>query len=152
MKIKVTNKISIVFLCTISIALLAGCATDKEIYRDKNISIERIDSIMASITHADLYKTKESKIVLHGELKKKGYHRGQIPGHLDIELINLEGKIFNKAQINYNLRGSKFGVSLFSIVIPVDPASLSSVRVIHHNAGSHKLNVKISPWQDVNPH
>lgn len=146
---KTGTKIRILFIHMASIALLGSCASYKDIYYDKQINIEKIDSIKARITHANLYKTAENKTVLHGQLKKRGYRLGQIPGHLDIELINLEGRIFKKAQINYSLRDGKLGVSLFSILIPADATSLSSIRVIHHNAGLHKLNSKVSPWQDI---
>ena len=135
----------------VSMTLLTGCATYKEYENDKEITIEKTDSIMAHITRVGLYKTEGNEIKLRGELKRKPYLLAPIPGHLDIELVGLKGKVIKQTQLNYRRKSTKSLISYFSISLPVEPALLSAVRIKHHNAGSHSSDLKLSPWQDVNP-
>lgn len=141
---------SILIPCIVSMILLSGCTTYKELDKDKKITIKRTDSIMAYITRAKLYTTEDKKIVLRGELKRKPYLLAPIPGHLDIDLIDLNGKVIKQTQLNYRRRSTKSRISYFSIPLPVDPVTLGAIEIKHHNAGSHKSGIISSPWQDVN--
>ena len=135
----------------VSAALLSSCATYKELGSDKKIAIETIGSLMARITRAGLYTDEENKIMLRGELKRRAFLRAPIPGHLDIELVNLKGKVVKSTQLEHRSRGGKSRISYFSIHLPVKPSLLSLVRIKHHNAELHRTKLKLSPWQAVNP-
>lgn len=151
MNSKTRSKTTVVLAGIAIMISLAGCSTYKELVNDKNIAIERVDSPAARILHAGLYSTKSKSIILHGELKRKVYLRRRTPGHLDVELVNLSGKVFKEAEFNYYRRMSKKSrISMFSIPIPTELSLISAVRIVHHNARSHKSDSNKSAWRNVN--
>lgn len=145
------NKLKVIFLSIVAIISLAGCSTYKKFESENKIVIKSIDSIIARITRASLYTTEPNVILLRGKLKRTNFQSGSIPGHLDIELFNLDGVVFKKAEVKYWQQGGKYSDSTFSIPIPVDSTSLSMVRITHHSIGSHTTILKPSPWQDITP-
>ena len=149
MAYKINFKINTLLLSIVSMTLLTSCATYKKIDSDKKVTIEQTGSIMARITSADLYKSENNEVKLRGELKRTTFLKAPIPGHLDIELVDLNGKIIKETQLNYIRKHSKSRFSRFSITLPVEPDLLSIIRIKHHNASSHRSNSKSSPWQDV---
>ena len=130
---------------------MVGCSTSQEVISNSNIIIEKVSSMDAKITQAGLYKTESKNILLRGKLKRQFFVRNaQVPGHLRIELISLKGKLFKAAEFNYGRKNNHLDKLSFSILIPVDPALISKVRVIHHQARSHSITSNDAVWRDVN--
>ncbi len=135
-------------IITTGIILLSGCSTYTEFVGDKKLVVEKVGSTYARITHASLYTVESNQILLRGKLKRRSFQRGAIPGHLDVQLMNLDGKIFKEGEFRYSQKGSISRVSLFSIPIQIDPALISTVRIAHHVFGSHPAFVK-PLWRDI---
>lgn len=135
---------------TISIAILAGCSTYKPLDSGTSVNIEKVETIQARITRAELYKNDQGEIILLGELQHPAYLRAPIPGHLDIELAGLNGKVMKETQWTYRQRYARSRTSHFSITIPVKINILSAIRVKHHYIGPHETDLKsASPWRNV---
>ena len=149
--ILILKKTIITFVSGALLTLLAGCSAYKEFVTDKKITIERIHSNTARVTRARLHLTENNKTILRGDLLLQQTHfKGKIPGHLHVELINFEGAVFKKTEASYQRKNHHSRLSVFFISIPVEPALISSVRVIHHDLRSHIANSEKSSWIDVN--
>jgi len=143
------KKLKIILSSIVVLISLVSCSTYKNLESKNNIVINSIGSNVAKITSAGLYTTEANVILLRGKLKRTIFQSGAIPGHLDIELLNLDGIVFKKAEVRYWQQGGKYSDSTFSIPIPIEPTLVSSIRISHHTFGSHTTIKKSSPWQDV---
>lgn len=111
------------------------------------VKVESVDSSSVNITDANLRVTGTT-VELQGEVRNRFPTRGPIPGHLQIELIAPDGKIFKKATIGYRRLSIKSDIARFQLPIPVAPSSIDTIRITHHDARSDMHEQK-TLWQDV---
>ena len=123
------KKLNVIFFSIVVTISFSGCSTYKKFESDNKIVIKSVGSNFATITRAGLYTTEPNVILLRGKLKRKSFQSGSIPGHLDIELLNLDGVVFKKAEVKYWKQGGKYSDSTFSVPIPIDYALISAVRI-----------------------
>jgi len=132
----------------LGITLLTGCSSNTNLVKEEGISIERVNSSSAIITRAYLKMVGET-LVLRGELTRRFSGHDLLAGHLHIELINNDNKVFKEANIRYKRKLFKSQISLFYLKMPGDVSGVKSLRVTHHTK-SHNTDTSNSPWQDVN--
>jgi len=132
----------------LGITLLTGCSSNTNLVKEEGIAIERVNSSSANITRAHLETVGET-LVLRGELTRRLSGHGPLAGHLHIELINIDSKVFKEANIGYKRRQFKSQRSIFYLEIPGSASGVKSLRVTHHT-GSHNTDISKSFWQDVN--
>jgi len=125
---------------------VSGCATT-DYAKEAQITIDRVDSSTVNISHAYLTKTKEG-LLLRGEVKRKTHKHGSIPGHLHIELVDPQGKIIKTAEIEHSRKGSSDHIADFQVLLPLELGAGSVIRVVHHDAMSHKDEEAVD-WRDV---
>ncbi len=127
--------------------LVSGCATNSAA-KQAQISIERVDSSSVNITHAYLTKT-EKGLNLRGELKRKQHSHGQVLGHVHVEVVNANGDIIKTVELDPSRKASSDHIAKFHTTLPND-ATGNTVKIIHHDALSHKQESKVNVWQDAN--
>jgi hypothetical protein len=150
MKYIIKKKMKTILVSVISMITLVGCSNTQKYTGIDNIAIEQVSSMDAKITHTGLYRTETKNVLIRGELKRQFFVRNaQIPGHLRVELLNLKGKVFKEVEFNYGRKSNNLKKLSFSIPVPVEPALISKVRVIHHQTRSHVLDANNSIWRDV---
>lgn len=144
------NLVILLGMTVIAGTLVTGCATNS-IDKQKQIAIERVDSSSVKIGHAYFAKTAEG-LMLRGEVKRKMHSHGKIIGHLHVELISPQGQVLKTAEVKHNKKGSSDHIADFSMLLPVELAAGSVVRIIHHDMKSHMSSVPASPWKDITEH
>lgn len=133
MKCFMKKKMKVVVLSVMTMITVVGCSTTPKYTALKDVNVERVNSMDAKILRAALYTTDDKNIVLRGELKRQFFVRGaQIPGNLRIEIFNLKGEVHKQIEFNYGRKGNNLSKLSFSVPIPVEPALISKVRVIHY--------------------
>lgn len=75
---------------------------------------------------------------VYGSVKSRGGYSAIVDGHLDVLVLDRNGKLLRGVAISYfpeeippDLRGS-IGGSKFSVTLPPIPASAALVRVVYH--------------------
>jgi len=134
-------------LAVVAGTLIAGCATNG-MAKQKQISIERVDSSSVNVGHAYIDKTADG-LTLRGEVKRKIHSHGKVSGHLHVELINPQGQVLKTAEVNHNRKASSDHIADFSTLLPMELAPGSVVRIIHHDMKSHMSDASDSQWKDV---
>lgn len=143
------KNVSLILAGIVAMVSLAGCSAPTKTVNEQGVTIERVNSTQAEITRVNLYTINSKHNVLRGEFKRRTNLRGKIPGHLHVELADLNGKVFKKAKLDYRQKNSKSQIALFSVSLPVDLAQISKVRIIHHTPGLDSTNSTASIWRDV---
>lgn len=138
------------FMVLCVLAMTVGCATNP-MSQKAEINIEKVDSSTVRITHAFLKETGEG-LVLSGEVKRKHHSHASIPGHLHLELIRPDGEVVNKAEIHHTRKANSDHIAVFTTVLPSDLAEGSTVRIIHHDAKSHKTDGDHHQMWDAHDH
>ncbi|HEY9052864.1 MAG TPA: hypothetical protein VIQ03_15035 [Gammaproteobacteria bacterium] len=135
--------------CLVGMVVSTGCSMRTSLVNTENIVIERVNSASVNILQVSLLAT-ESTMMIKGKLKQRFPSHGAIPGgHLHIELLAHDGVIFKEATIGYKRASIKSRKANFSVPVPFERSSISSIRVIHHDARSHHKESTRSPWRDI---
>ena len=132
----------------ILIMFLTACATTTDYAKKAGITIERVDSSTVNVSHAYLAKTADG-LLLRGEVKRKIHSHGSIPGHLHIELIDPQGQLIKTAEVDHSRKGSSDHIADFQVLLPLELSVGSVIRVVHHDASSHKEEDDMVDWMDV---
>ena len=136
-------------IATMTLLGATACSTTSLVKgKEDGIKIERIDSKSATIGHAYLTRT-DDKLLLRGEIKRRFTHRGSIPGHLHITLIDPQGKTIKEADIDYKRRNAKSSAATFNTELPVKLTTNSIVRITHFGAGTHQTIPEKNVWRDA---
>jgi len=143
-----TTKPFALIVLGILITLMMGCVSNQKLVKNDDIIIESVNSKSTVITHTYLSVT-DNVTVLHGELTRRVPMRGQIPGHLHIELINPENEVIKTADISYKRKNRQSQQSQFNLELPISIVPGSVIRITHHDLLSHMSEPPSSPWQDV---
>lgn len=139
--------ISSLFVAIIALFGATACSTTSLVKEKNDITIERVDSKRASISHAYLSRTGD-QISLRGEVKRRFTGRGPIPGHLHITLIDPQGKVIKEADIGYMRRNVKSSIATFNTKLPVDLTPGSTVQITHFSTDTHKTFPEEAMWRD----
>ena len=146
--LKSNSKTVVIAACASLITLLTGCASNQELVRIDNVTLENVDSSSVRITRTYLH-SMEDAVTLRGELTRRISARGPIPGHVHVELIDFDGKVIKEAEVGYKRKNVKSRYAYFSLPIPDLVASGNTIRVTHHDMRSHFSESSDSPWRDV---
>ncbi len=97
------------------------------------VAIERQGSRVANIGQVAVFQQEEGSLV-RGKVRRSHYGRSDIPGHVDIELIDSNGKSVYKDSVSYRSislrkREAKFYVKLDRVI---EKGSL--LRIKHHDS------------------
>lgn len=133
---------------TISLAALSACSAYSPLGQADGIPVDKVDSASVTIQRAAL-QNSETGLLLRGELKRKAIQRGPMPGHLHVELLDIEGKVFRQTSLGYRRLGVKSRLAGFALSIPQSNDTIGRVRVIHHDLKSHSAEQASGTWSDV---
>jgi len=76
--------------------------------------------------------SNKSSLLISGEIHKKNDARGDIRGHIDIELISNNGTVLAIERTRSFRASPKSRVSQFSVEVPVIVSKVRKVLVTHH--------------------
>ncbi|MDH5302194.1 MAG: hypothetical protein OEW58_12625 [Gammaproteobacteria bacterium] len=133
----------------ITLFAATACTTTKLVKDENKITIERVDSNTANISHVYL-KHSDGQLLLRGEVKPhQSSRRTPIPGHLHITLIDPQGKMLKEADISYMRRSVNSSKAFFSTELPVDLPPGSTIKITHFERQTHEP-IPVEPnWRDV---
>ena len=118
-------------LSIVMVAVLAGCATGKDLVRNGTLNVERIDSNRARLS--SVYVRQEGEgIYVRGKVSKRSSGRSPIPGHVHVAVIDPEGDVLGDTRTSYERTSGKGRSAYFSVQIPTEPPIGSTLRVTHH--------------------
>ena len=121
---------SIAVLATFTI--ITGCATmGKDLVRNGSVNIEKVSSRKATIVFVSVIQEGD-QAVLRGEVRSRGFGRGPIPGHIDLEVIGTDGSVLEKSKIDYHQLSSKSTYAKFHATLKAMPPPGSIIRVTHN--------------------
>lgn len=122
----------------IAFTLLVGCATtQKGIILDSDIvKIETNRSRIADVRQVVVHKQDEG-FVTTGKVVRGSNVRGHIAGHVDVELINANGKTIFKKVSGYQHAGLRFTSEKFSVKIDKEINKGSVLRITHVESTKH---------------
>jgi hypothetical protein len=127
----------------IGILSLTGYSSHANNVKEEYIKLESVDSGNVNITQVYLQHS-EKTFVLRGELKshfiKPFPKRFFIPGHLDVELVDVDGDVLKRLSLGYKRKPTRTGFAKFYLPITDDIEQISTIRVIHHETSSHITN------------
>jgi hypothetical protein len=63
-----------------------------------------------------------------------------IPGHLDVELVDVDGDVLKRLSLGYKRKPTRTGFAKFYLPITDDIEQISTIRVIHHETSFHTTN------------
>ncbi|MCP4409828.1 MAG: hypothetical protein GY807_19200 [Gammaproteobacteria bacterium] len=117
----------------LSLLMITGCAsTGVDLVAKGEVKVEHVPSHYAHIHRISVRQEQEMLIIL-GELHERSHHAGFVPGHVDIEVISLDGDVLQTGYTRYHRFGrSKSGKFKFSIQFPGTISQGSRIRVVHH--------------------
>ena len=98
-----------------------------------DFKIDTVNSKKANVSNIKLVKTKEGYVV-KGQVRGTVKSRTPIPGHVDISVVDANGKTVNTTPASFYRTSKKSRFAKFQQVLNVSPAAGSSVRIAHHNA------------------
>jgi len=99
-----------------------------------DFKITTVNSNKANVAEVNLMKTSDG-YVLKGKVYNKTKSRSiSIPGHVDISIVDTDGKILNTSTVAIYRMSRKSRFAKFSYTLKELPATDSSIRVRHHNA------------------
>jgi len=118
-------------VCSTSVLLLvSGNALSQE---NADFKIDTVNSNKATVSNIKLQKNNESYI-LKGKVYNTVKSRTPIPGHVDISVIDANGKTVNTTPVSIYRSSKKAQFAKFKQVLKVSPTTGSTIRVTHHNA------------------
>ena len=126
---------------------LTGCTsfpTDSVV--NDTVNIEREHSNKARIRSV-FVGDRNGSLLVRGDLEKRIFGRGPIPGHLHITVLGYDGSILGEETTRYNRRNNKSSKSRFSLRFSVSPKDVRTVRVRHHVGEDVALQMDTAPIQ-----
>lgn len=129
LKINRKNTFSSLILSAIIILLTAGCS-NKAVKNENKINIQKVDSSIAAITIADLFKS-DDKWVLKGMVNRRIPGRGPIYGHLQVSVISPHGELLNEYDIGYKKNHNKSTMASYKTELPIDLMPGSTIKISH---------------------
>ena len=121
----------------VSLTLLAaiGCSSlSPNLASNGKVGIERVDSNNVIIGQTQVAAVADG-VRISGSVRKTFQQRGQIPGHLHIELLAADGTILESSVVRYHRRFAKSGRAYFTQTLAVRPDNVNAVRLVHHGLG-----------------
>lgn len=117
----------------LSLLMITGCAsTGVDLVAKGEVKVEHVPSSYAHIHRVSVHQEEEMLIIL-GELHGRSHRAVFVPGHVDIEVISLDGDVLQQGYTRYHRFGSrKSGKFKFSIKFPGTISQGSRIRVVHH--------------------
>ena len=110
----------------------SGCA----LISGNTNSEDKIEIIKVASGHAHLSRVtvtpNQSGLSISGEVHNKNDARGNIHGHVDVELIASNGAVLAIGSTRYFRGSPKSRASRFSIEVPVNVSQVRKVLVTHH--------------------
>jgi hypothetical protein len=134
------NKVAMILFPAI-FGILAGCATQaRDLVGNDTVELEKVSSALGTIDSVTVIQEGE-EVKLHGEVKRRPYGRGFIPGHIVLDVTDPEGQVLERCVIDY-YPGPKSTYANFHAVLKAPLPAGSTIRVIHnpHVNSSHQLN------------
>lgn len=145
---KIRNRFtSSLFIATLMLFGTTACSMTGLVKEESNVTIERVDSQKANISHAYLTRSGD-KLILRGNIKRRFTGRGPIPGHLHITLINSQDEVIKEADIGYMRRSTKSSIADFNTILPEDLAPGSKIKITHFATDTHQNHSKNTVWRD----
>lgn len=135
LKINRKNTFSSLIFSAIIILLTAGCS-NTAVKSENKINIQKVDSSIAAITIADLFKS-DDKWILKGMANRRIPGRGPIYGHLQVSVINPHGELLNEYDINYMKNHNKSTMASYKTELPIDLMPGSTIKISHLTTRSH---------------
>jgi hypothetical protein len=127
----------------IGISSLTGYSSHASSLKENHIKLEGVDSSSVHINKIYL-QNSETTLELRGEIKqhfvRSHPRRFSIQGHLDIELMDINGAVFKTVYSGYKQKPTKSGFAKFYLLISDDVQRISVIRVIHHETRSHTID------------
>lgn len=120
----------------ISLILLPGCTTGRDLERDETITIQRIDSKSSYIKSVSI-KQFDNEVVLAGVVKLRRSGRGTVHDHVDMKLVAPNGGEVFKKEVSYHRLSTKNGEANFRITLNKVPQSGSFLQLSLHNTSAH---------------
>jgi hypothetical protein len=122
------------FLALGVFTLLSGCATTADSVFERAISLERVASQHAEVTHVYLVH-EDGAFTVRGQLTKRYGMRGTIAGHLHVSVVDSSGEVVSDTRIGYTRRSAQSRTATFFLKLPVEPPHGSTVQISHHGIG-----------------
>ncbi|MFV2059686.1 MAG: hypothetical protein ACC653_03320 [Gammaproteobacteria bacterium] len=99
-----------------------------------DFKIETVKSSKVNISGVNLLKITEGYVV-NGKVSNKGRHRRlTIPGHVDISILDVNGKSINTTETAIYRVNKKSRYAKFKQTLNQTPVKGNTIRVAHHNA------------------
>jgi len=136
LRIAFLKKIRMNMIVVIAALTLPACAS---MGNKIDYQVETVPSKSAYISHVIVRET-ESGINISGEIRRQFPIRRSIPGHVDVEISELDGTLLTKNNIHYHRMSRKAVKARFSTQLQFLPAKGSSIRVLHHIGQHCKLD------------
>ncbi|MGB7934588.1 MAG: hypothetical protein WCH04_20645 [Gammaproteobacteria bacterium] len=128
MNISIHTRTTIAFLTAFGI--LAGCATvGKDLVRTDTVKIEKVSSAHGTVGPVSVIQER-NEVTLRGEVRRRPFGPGPIPGHVELEVISPEGDVLQKCVIVYYRPSPESIYANFHAVLKVMPPG-STIRVEH---------------------
>ena len=132
-------KIVIFAIFGLTIVYIAGCASNRiNLVDNGTVSIERVSSQRTLVSKVYVYQ-QEEELVISGRVRRRlstGLAGG---GHVDITVLNQEGKPIKNISKGYLPRWIKHSrTSSFTVHLPLIISEASIVRVVHHSGAPHE--------------
>lgn len=120
------------------VAGLSGCATiDYGTKLDSStIEIETHRSRIADIGQVTVYQQKEKYLIM-GKVIRNIQGRSHIKGHVDVELLNAQGKVVYETTTRYQHSGLRFNKEKFYLTIEKPIEKGSRLRITHTESTTH---------------
>jgi len=133
------SNVLIIIYSTVVLSLISGIALSKErdLVKDNTVKIERVASKYAVVTNVNVRQI-DSVLSVYGTIKKRPtFGRGPVPGHIDTEVIEPNGRTVSKKNVRYIRNSTVSRLSKFNFNLDIEVAPGSTLRVVHHDALPH---------------
>lgn len=128
MNISINMRATIAIL--VAFGVIVGCATKgKDLVRTDIVKIEKVHSSQGMFGPVSVIQDGK-EVTLRGELRRRPFGPGPIPGHVDLELINSEGDVLQKCAIDYYRPSPESIYANFRATLKAMPPG-STIRLIH---------------------
>ena len=109
----------------------AGCATmGNDLVANDAVKIEKVGSARGTIGPVRAIQEGE-EVALSGEVRRRPFGRGPIPGFIDLEVLNPQGDVLEQCVIDYDRPSPNARYANFHAVLEVAPPTGSTIRVRH---------------------
>lgn len=114
---------------------VAGCSSlPPNLASNGRLQIDRVDSSNATIGLIQVGDVADG-VRVAGSLRKTFLRRGQIPGHLHIEMLAADGTVLETRVTRYHRRSAKSNRAYFAQTLAVRSDAVRTVRLVHHGLG-----------------